>query len=175
MSRILAIRVKGVLIAVSFSEITRERAEGHTVHFRVTRPICALDVHRKFSACPFVDECQIRIKILLRAQLNFESVRLSKFNEHREKEQFEHFGNYFCVHGNGVNAAVHIDESFDNPFTFVCGNAFANDSAWAWSSRKNCSLVMLKPLAFPKKSSDSSLSKSTTTDFLGCLKGNNFP
>ena len=98
MARIMAVRVKRVFIALSFSKITGERTEGHSIHLCVTRPICALDVHRKFLPRFLVHEGQIWIKVLLRAQLDFKAVRLSELHEHWEQQQFKNFGDDLGIH-----------------------------------------------------------------------------
>ena len=90
MTGILAVWKERVLIAVAFPEIAGERTERHAIHFGIARSIRALDVHREFSAGRLVRERQVGIEILLRTQIDFEAVRLSEFDEHREEQKLKH-------------------------------------------------------------------------------------
>jgi hypothetical protein len=97
MTLVLAVWIARVLAAVALAKISGERAERHAVHLRFARPVGAFDVEREFAPGFRVDEGEIRVKNLLRAQFDFKSARPSEFHKHWAKEEFQHLGDNFCV------------------------------------------------------------------------------
>ena len=89
---------EGILVAVSFSEIAGESAKRHAVYLALADAISALDVHSEFSSRGFVGEREVRVKILLRTELNFEPVVFTELHEHREEQQLKHFGDDFGIY-----------------------------------------------------------------------------
>jgi hypothetical protein len=119
---ILVIRVKGVLVAVSVSEIASECTEGHAIHCGFAFPVGALYIHRKPIAGGSMGKGQVGIEILVLAELDFQSVFLGELDEHRKQEKLQDFRDNLRVNGDGIDALVNVDEAFDDPFSFVRGN-----------------------------------------------------
>ena len=119
---ILVIWVEGVLVAVSVSEIASECTEGHAIHFGFAFPVGALYIYREPIAGGSMGKGQVRIEILVLAQLNFQPVFLGELDEHRKQEKFQDFRDNLRVNGDGIDALVNIDEAFDDPLSFVRGN-----------------------------------------------------
>ena len=121
---VLAIREQRVLVAVALPEVAGERAQRHAVHIGAARAIGTLDVHGELSTGRFMNEAQVWIEILLRAQFDLQPVRLREFDKHGKEQQLNHLGNDLGVHRNRVDTAVHVDEALDDPLAFVRRDRF---------------------------------------------------
>ena len=71
---------------------------------------------------------QVGVEVLLRTQVDFQSVQPCKLNEHGKEQQLKHFRNDFGIDRDCVNAPVDVDETFDDPLALISRHCFSERS-----------------------------------------------